>query len=51
MSEHIEIKNCPIEVANDIWNEAIEKALQICEVYDRGLPTDAGMIRLRLTLI
>ncbi len=23
-SKNIEIKNCPIEIANDIWNSAIE---------------------------
>lgn len=23
---NVEIKNCPIEIANDIWNAAIEQA-------------------------
>lgn len=30
------------------WNAAIEEAIQLCRVYDRGFSTDAGMIRLKL---
>lgn len=30
------------------WNEAIEKTISICKIYDRGFSTDAGMIRLKI---
>lgn len=45
---NVEIKNCPVEIANDIWNAAIEAAIQICNAYDRGFSTDAGMIKLKI---
>jgi hypothetical protein len=27
----VQIKNCPLEIANDIWNEAIEAAAQAAD--------------------
>lgn len=30
---NVEIKNCPIDVANDIWNAAIEEAAKIAADY------------------
>lgn len=30
------------------WNAAIEEAIQICNAYDRGFSTDAGMIKLKI---
>lgn len=32
----------------EIYNEAIEAAIQICNAYDRGFSTDAGMIKLKI---
>lgn len=29
--KNVEIKNCPIEVANDIWNAALEAAAKHCD--------------------
>lgn len=34
--------------AQMVWNEAIEAAIQVCNAYDRGFSTDAGMIRLKI---
>lgn len=28
---NVEIKNCPVEIANDIWNAAIEEAAKLAE--------------------
>lgn len=31
---NIEIKNCPVEIANDIWNAAIEAAAELAQWSD-----------------
>lgn len=30
------------------YNHAIEEVIQICNAYDRGFSTDAGMIKLKI---
>lgn len=35
---NVEIKNCPIEVANDIWNAAIEEAAKVIDKLNREGP-------------
>ena len=44
-NKNIEIKNCPIEIANDIWNAAIEAAAKWLEFADRNHTDDAYEIR------
>lgn len=34
---NVEIKNCPIEIANDIWNAAIEEAAKVAQFHKIGL--------------
>lgn len=36
INHNINIKNCPIEVANDIWNAAIEEVIKEIEQFDKG---------------
>lgn len=43
------IKNCPVEVANDIWNAAIEAAAKVIDDCNREGPYNAigGARRIR----
>jgi hypothetical protein len=38
---NVEIKNVPVEVANDIWNAAIEEAVKIVVKCNREGPYNA----------
>lgn len=40
MIKNVEIKNCPVEVANDIWNAAIEAAAKVVHNSDGFLHAD-----------
>lgn len=42
---NVEIKNCPIEVANDIWNAAIEEAAKIADDNDEFTATQIRKLK------
>lgn len=38
---NVEIKNCPVKIANDIWNTAIEEAAKVIDKLNREGPYQA----------
>lgn len=42
---NVEVKDCPIEVANDIWNAAIEEAALIADEVDEIAAADIRKLK------